>query len=227
MPGLAIKTGMSSEDFIAKEVASEDTVFLTGLMTVTGFQVNLPLTVTGILSFGMCGGLAPGLPVGSVCVASVLIDGNTIYRPNSLWTARLANAVGVKPVPYFSTGQFNLADTPEQRADLWAKYGCSAIDDESAAMAQFAKERGIPFAIMRVVSDAWDDTVPLAARQAINPDGSTNIDSIIAWLKANPEQAGSQIKDLAKTALEYNTALNVLLQSGQKVGEYFQFQWGV
>lgn len=226
MPGLAIKTGMSSEDFTAREVASGDTVFLSGIMAVADFQEKVPNTVTGILSFGLCGGLAPNLPVGSICIASVLITGNTLYRPNGLWTARLANAVNAKPIPYFSTGQFDLADTPEQRADLWNKYGCSAIDDESAAMAQFAKEeRGIPFAIMRVVSDAWNDTVPLAARHAVNPDGSANVDSIIAWLQANPGQAGTQLEDLGKTALEYNTALSVLLQAGNKVGPYFQ--WGV
>lgn len=225
MPGLAIKTGMSSEDTTAREVARWDTVFLTGMMSVVDFETKVPPTVTGIISFGLCGGLAPGLAVGSVCIASVLIDGNTLYRPNGLWTARLATACNAKTVPYFSTGQFDLADTPEQRADLWSKYGCSAIDDESAAMAQFAKERNLPFAIMRVVSDAWNDTVPLAARNAVNPDGTANVSSIIAWLEANPGQAGTEIKDLVKTAAEYTIALNVLQQAGQMVGEYFQ--WGV
>lgn len=221
MAGLAIKTGMTAEDFTAKEVASGDTVFLSGLMDVAAFLATVPSTVTGILSFGLCGGLAPNLPVGSICVASVLIDGNTLYRPRGVWTARLASAVGVKTVPYFSTGQFDLADTPEQRADLWSKYGCSAIDDESAAVAQFATERGIAFAIMRVVSDAWNDTVPLAARQAVNPDGSANVNSIIAWLRDHPDQIGEQVKDLIKTAAEYNTALSVLLDAGKKAGEHF------
>jgi adenosylhomocysteine nucleosidase len=225
MLGLCIKSGMTSEDATARMVARWDTVFLTGLMTVADFEAKVPPTVTGILSFGLCGGLAPGLSVGSVCLASVLIDGNTLYRPNALWTTRLAGVLGVKTVPYFSTGQFNLADTPQQRADLWEKYGCAAIDDESAAMAQFAKERNIPFAILRVVSDAWNDTVPLAARQAVNADGSSNVDSIITWLKDHPDQAGSELIDLAKTAAEYNTALNALLEAGNKVGEYFQ--WGI
>lgn len=221
MPGLAIKTGMTSEDMAAKEIASFDTVFLTGQMSAADFESKVPLTVTAILSFGLCGGLAPGLSVGGIALAGVLIDGNTIYRPNGLWTGRLASALGVKPVPYFSTGQFNLANSPAQRAELYNQYGASAIDDESGPMAQFAKQRNIPFAILRVVSDAWNDTVPLAARQAVNPDGSSNVSSIIAWLEAHPDQAGGQVLDLAKTALEYNESLATLLQVGQQAGQYF------
>lgn len=225
MAGLCIKTGLTAEDMTAKEVASFDTVFLTGQMTVADFEAKVPHIVTGILSFGLCGGLAPGLSVGGIALASVLIDGKTIYRPNGLWTGRLASALNIKPIPYFSTGEFNLANTPTQRAELYNQYGCSAIDDESGPMAEFAKRRGIAFAVLRVVSDAWNDTVPLAARNAVNADGSSNVGSIIAWLEAHPDQAGGQILDLAKTAMEYNQSLAVLLQTGQTVGEYFQ--WGV
>lgn len=223
MPGLCIKTGMTSEDMTAKEIASFDTVFLSGQMNMADFEAKVPKTVTGIISYGLCGGLAPGLPVGGIVLASVLIDGSTIYRPNGLWTGRLAQALNVRPLPYFSTGVFDLADTPDQRAKLYNNWGASAIDDESGPMAAFALERNIPFAILRVVSDAWNDTVPLAARHAVNPDGSSNVSSIIAWLEANPNQAGAEIIDLAKTAMEYNQSLAVLLQVGRQVGEYFQW----
>lgn len=223
VPGLAIKTGMTSEEATAKTVASWDTVVLSGQMGVADFVLKVPHTVTGILSFGLCGGLAPGLPVGGVVLAGTLIDGTETYHPDYDWTARLAMCLGVTPVPYFSTGQFNLADTPDQRAKLYQQYGTHAIDDESGPMAEFAKQRGIPFAVMRVVSDAWNDTVPLAARNALNPDGTANVSSIIAWLEANPDQAGGQIWDLSKIALDYNLSLNVLMQSGQKAGQYFQF----
>lgn len=225
MPGLCIKCGMSAEVATAKQAASFDTLVLSGIMDVAAFEAQVPSTVTGILSFGLCGGLVPGLPVGGVALANVLIDGKTIYRPNGLWTGRLAQALGVKPVPYFSTGEFDLADTPDQRAELHTLYGASAIDDESGPMAQFAQRRGIPFAILRVVSDAYNDTVPLAARHAINPDGSSNVGSIIAWLEAHPDQAGTELWDLVKIAGDYNQSLSVLVQCGQQVGEWFQ--WGV
>lgn len=223
MPNLCIKTGMTSEEQTAKQIASWDTLVLVGQYTLTNFLMKVPNTVAGILSFGLCGGLSPGLPVGGVVIASKLITNDTTYEPGYDWTERLCQCCGVQSVPYYSTGQFNLADTPPQRAALFQQTGAHAIDDESGPVAEFAKRRGIPFAILRVVSDAWDDTVPLAARNALNPDGTSNVNSILAYLEAHPAQDGEQLKDLAKTVLEYNHALNVLYSSGQKAGQYLQF----
>lgn len=214
---------MTIEANTAKLCASWDTLILSGQMTVADFERMVPSTVTGILSFGMCGGLAPGLPVGGVVLCSELITDQGIYYPDLIWNNKLSQTLDIAPSIYYSTGQFNLADTPAQRAALYQKYNAVAIDDESGPMAEFAGSRKIPFAVLRVVSDAWDDTVPLAARNALNPDGSSNVGSIISWLEAHPDQAAGQVWDLAGIALDYNNAANVLLRVGRQVGQFFQF----
>jgi nucleoside phosphorylase len=62
--------------------------------------------------------------------------------------------------------------TPEARARLAALTGAIAVDMESAAIARVARERGIPFAAIRVVTDGPDDTLVINWDRYRRPDGS-------------------------------------------------------
>jgi adenosylhomocysteine nucleosidase len=162
---LCIKTGMRNEYDIAKRYASWDrTLVLTGKQTLNDLLEHVPKTCTAIMSFGMCGGLRPGVVVGQTVIASYLIGPNGDNYPcNSAWQHSLFKKTHHFVQPYYSSGKFNQANTQEQRAAIHKKTGAWCIDDESLFVAQFAMRRGIPFIIARNVSDQWDDDVSITS----------------------------------------------------------------
>jgi adenosylhomocysteine nucleosidase len=62
--------------------------------------------------------------------------------------------------------------TPDARARLAATTGAIAVDMESAAVARVARERGIPFAAIRVVTDGPEDTLAIDWDRYRRPDGT-------------------------------------------------------
>jgi hypothetical protein len=163
---LCVKTGMRNEYDLAKRYALGALV-LTGIQTLEDLEKNVPASCRAIMSFGMCGGLRPFTPlVGQTVLASYLIGPRSeVYSTDYEWNSRLisklkgANLVG----PYYSSGKFNEADTPAQKAGIYVRTRAWCIDDESLFVAQFAQARGIPFVIARNVSDQWDDDVSVTA----------------------------------------------------------------
>lgn len=164
---LCIKVGMVPEFNIAKTHAAPGTVILSGIQTVETLQKNVPANCTGIMSFGMCGGISPALPVvGETVIASHLLGPNgEYYYPDAAWNDRLYAKTKARVQTYYSNGKFNTANTPAQREAIYRASGNTAwcIDDESLAVAQFARIRKIPFTILRNVSDQWDDDVSITA----------------------------------------------------------------
>ena len=76
----------------------------------------------------------------------------------------------------------------------------------SNSVACLAQARGIPFAVLRAVSDDADTSLPMAARHATNPDGRAHIQSVLEALRAEP----SQFFDLHKRAFEFVRAIGRL-----------------
>lgn len=181
-------------------------------------KLNLPHLVPAgcamIVSAGLCGGLAPGLGIGAMVVATRLTDrAGREDRPDEPWNTsvtKAAAAAGIKiaQCPYYSSGLLDEADTASQRAAIFRKYGAMAIDDESRYVAALAAQRRISFGVFRSVSDDWTETLPLAATGAImNKDGSANIAYLLRSLAQEPAY---QTIDLFKVARDYSASLDAL-----------------
>jgi hypothetical protein len=212
---LCIKTGMRNEYDLAKRYASSDTLVLTGIQTLQDLLKRVPQTCTAIMSFGMCGGLRPGLPtVGQTVLASRLIgpDGE-LYLCDHAWRLRIFEKTLHYVQPYYSSGKFNEANTPAQRAAIHAKTGAWCIDDESLFVAQFAKERKISFLIARNVSDQWDDDVSVTAG-ILNSQGQPQPLAVIGALFKAPLA-------LVKIGLDYRRSQTCLEQFASEIGPSF------
>lgn len=215
---LCIKTGMTDEFNIATAYAEKGTLILTGLQSLATLEQLVPQTCTGIISFGLCGGLSPGAQIGQIFIADTVITPTQTYQADIAWRKRLFAKTKAYERHWYSSGIFNTADTPEQRAALFKLTGCWVIDDETAFVAQFAANRNISFQVIRAVSDSATDTVPPAARNALNSNGSSNIEEVLASVIGDP----SQIGDLMRIGQEYYKSLAELRTCAIQIGPTFQ-----
>lgn len=181
--------------------------------------------VSHMVSMGLCGGLSPRIVVGNVVLAGTVTNGSsTSYASDWPWCKKIldaTNAVGYKlgTIRYYSDGKIDEADTPEQRAKMYHDTKAEAIDDESYYMIQLAEKRHLPWVVIRSVSDAALDTVPLAARgAAMNSDGSSNINYVLQHLARDP----IEVFDLIKIAADFKYSLETLQAVAIAIGSHFQ-----
>jgi adenosylhomocysteine nucleosidase len=221
---LTIVTGLSEEADVARSVASPDVLILCGQAQRDDLAHLVPPNCTTIMKFGLCGGISPELAtIGQIVLADNLTDGaGGIYHPDPVWLHRIFGCTKAYERHWYSSGLYNTADTPAQRAALFKATGCAAIDDEGLAVAKFAAARNISFAVVGSISDTFADSVPRAAYNATNPDGSSNVGSIINYLIAHPCEDPEEIWDLGQLAVDFNTSINELRTCAIQLGPLFQ-----
>lgn len=222
MQTVAVKCGMSVEADIARHHAGSDALVLYGAQGATpdALEANVPKTVRGIISFGVCGGLSPLAKIGQAFICSTLVTPTGTYYADIGWRKRLFAATRFYERHWWSTSVFNTANDRAQRDALYDRTGCWIDDDETWAVAEFARKRGIPFQALRVVSDGEEDNLPPAVADALNSDGSFNLGAVISSLVTDPRQFPA----LFKTAENFKTSLDQLGVAAQLAGPDFQFE---
>ncbi len=153
----------------------------------------------GIISFGIAGGLRPGLPSGTVVVGtSVIHSSGRIYPADTRWSDRLFEALpNAESGAVIGSGSV-IADRDEKRA-IYLKSGAFVADMESHIVAQTAHAYGLPFAVLRVIADTSDQELPHAAVNGLNPDGTPNIAAVLQSLAAQPTQLWSLLRTAGAT----------------------------
>jgi adenosylhomocysteine nucleosidase len=212
---LCIKTGMKNEYDLAKRYASADTLVLTGIQTLENLLANVPKSCKAIMSFGMCGGLRPDVLVGQTVIASYLVDPHgATYVCDMYWRDRICTKTQHRTqLPYYSSGKFNEANTPAQRAAIYTKTNAWCIDDESLFVAQFAMRREIPFIIARNVSDQWNDDVSITS-DILDAQGRPKPMAVASALFKSP-------LSLIKIGMNYQRSQNALELFAKEIGPNF------
>jgi adenosylhomocysteine nucleosidase len=169
--------------------------------------------VAGVVSFGLCGALDPSLKVGDLVIGETVADADDCYEADSAWAARIAALL-----PEASVGRFARAERPvasaAEKAELRQRTGAIAVDLESFPVAKLARWFGVPFAVVRAVSDAADRALPPAAQVGLGVDGRPAIGPVFASLRSNPWQIGA----LIRTALEAEDGFHALERARQLLG---------
>jgi nucleoside phosphorylase len=215
---LCIKTGMKNEFDVATKHAAPSTLVLTGIQMVEDLERSVPKECEAIMSFGMFGGLRPGAPVVSqTVIASKLIgpDGET-YEVDHAWKQRLFEATRFFVQPYYSSGKFNEASTPVQRATIYGRTGAWCVDDESLWVAQFAKARKIPFVIARNCSDQWDQDVSVTSAM-LTAKGGVDPLSVLKGIVTSPIT-------MARIAYDYARSQSALEKFAEKIAPGFGWE---
>jgi adenosylhomocysteine nucleosidase len=160
-----------------------------------------------ILSIGICGALSPELRVGDAVLASEVIAAQEYFVTNVSWTRELRSRLPAAVVAPLA-GMDAISADRASKARLRAETHASAVDMESHVAARAAKEHGLPFAALRVVSDAAHRTLPPAARLALQPSGSIDLAAVLRSVLRAP----LQIPALMRTAWEAEIAFAALLR---------------
>ena len=145
--------------------------------------------VSGLLSFGLAGGLDPALRPGDLVIPeAVLLDG-------IVWStdAALRRRFGAATAGALLAGTQIVADASAKRA-LFEATGAVAIDLESGAVAQVARRHGLPFAVLRAVCDPAERNLPPAALAALNAAGAIGLSRVLAAVARRPGQIGELLR---------------------------------
>ena len=171
-------------------------------------------SVRGIISFGICGGLAPNLAPGTCIIASGIVSRGDRIPVDQEWSARLQRLLPqAADGPIADIGA--LLATKKEKSALFAMTGALGADMESHVAAEMAADRQIPFACLRAIADpAWSDLPPAASCAVINENGTVNKGAVLRSLLAKP----GQVPALVRAARETNAAFNALFRCRNLIG---------
>jgi adenosylhomocysteine nucleosidase len=167
----------------------------------------IALGCRGLISFGVAGGLAPGLEAGTCIVASSVVSADSRLSTDRSWSQALLNAIP-GAVSGALAGAPGSVATPADKRALHRRTGALAVDTESHVVAGVAVDRGLPVAVVRVVCDPVTRPLPDVALRAVRPDGSTDVVTLLRALLRQPDK----FKELLQIALDARSARATLLQ---------------
>ncbi|HWF68474.1 MAG TPA: hypothetical protein VG187_02695 [Mycobacterium sp.] len=159
------------------------TAVITGIGTALAHAATVRLLdtvdVEWVIVVGIAGAIENQTPIGTLVLPEVVVsaaDGSE-YRPTPL---RIGNAYGK-----LCTTDELLLD-PALHADLRAQ-GVVALDMETAAVAKVCDERGVPWSVVRAISDrAGDGSVDADIVGLSHPNGRPNLSAVARYLVKHP-----------------------------------------
>jgi hopanoid-associated phosphorylase len=219
-PRIAIVVGMKSE---ARIVGGADSIVVVGGGSAARVEDGLArlhqaAPLHGVLSFGVAGGLAPGLRPGDLVAPAAVLSGSTAFACHQGWTRHVARSAS-KANHGLLLGVDEPIHAPEHKRRLHKQTGAVAVDMESHGAARFAYANNLPFAVFRAISDPQHRAIPPAALAGFKPDGSADAFAVLAALARSPKQTAA----LIRTALDAREALAALLGSRRRFGRLFGF----
>lgn len=155
-----------------------------------------------LISFGLAGGLSPGLEPGAIIVPkAVLLRGRHMATDPAL-----SNALGGFTAPYLLASE-GVVGSVAGKAERWNDTRAAAVDLESGAVADAAQKKRLPFAVLRVICDPADRPLPPAAVAALSGQGSIRLLHIAASVLTQPSQISS-LMALSRDAVLARKALS-------------------
>ena len=164
-----------------------------------------------LMSFGLAGGLDPALAAGSVVLPREVVfdDGGNSYATEPCWHAAVAQLIGTRLT--VSTGRLLTCPEPlgsvAAKADAFRRSAAVAVDMESAAVAEVARDARLPFLAVRAIVDTASDTVPQAALAAAAIDSAgVRVLRLLVSLARTPRE----LAPLVRLGGRYRSAMRTL-----------------
>jgi nucleoside phosphorylase len=132
--------------------------------------------VSFLVGAGAAGALDPSLRTGEILVASRVVDEvGEAPAPDASLVSR-AVALGAKPATFVTVAR--PMTSSREKSEIARRFGgtdtTAVVDMESAAWARAAAKHGIPYAILRAVSDTFEEELPAFLSSCMAADGSVD-----------------------------------------------------
>jgi adenosylhomocysteine nucleosidase len=153
---------------------------------------------SGLVSFGIAGGLEPSLRPGSLIVPDTVCDEAGLRcAVDAEWrqrvVARLRQA-GLACTTGDILGCAAIAATPERKRALRQSTQAAALDLESHLVAQAATRGRVPFLVLRALADPAERLLPPAALIGLSADGKPAVWPVLMSLARRPAQLGALLE---------------------------------
>ncbi len=198
---IGIVVGISAETDVAKRLSS-NVLCAGGRPDVAARHAKTLIDggATTLMSIGIAGGLAPGLPPGTIVVPDSIVTDEGIYPALAECAERARARVGSL------YGGRRIVDTVAEKGALAARTGAIAVDLESGPVAREAAAAGIPFIAIRAIADPGWEALPPAALLPLDYRGRPILRSVLWSVLTNP----AQISPLISTGRNTKIALDSL-----------------
>ncbi|MFZ0829095.1 MAG: hypothetical protein WAO02_16905 [Verrucomicrobiia bacterium] len=155
-----------------------------------------------VLTCGFAGGLNPDLKLGEVVFETRFPSSSrresaqtgigSQSEPTHVGGYDQFVAAGAKPARFFCADR--IATTVAEKKRLRAETGADAVEMESAAIHAVCRERGIPCATVRVISDTAGEDLPLDFNQLARPDKNLDYGKLALAVLKSPGKIGALLK---------------------------------
>jgi len=141
-----------------------------------------------VVVVGIAGALSPTLQPGDLVVADEVRDsGEPIAAPDADWVSRALRHANTVAGTAISTSRILCTAAEKAEARLGQPEDRPAtVDLESAAFARAAVKREIPYLILRAVSDAADEELPLDLNRCRDRDGGIRRLAVVGRALVHP-----------------------------------------
>ena len=139
-----------------------------------------------VLTGGFAGGLNPDLRLGEVLFETADAD----------LRGRLLLA-GAKPALFFCADR--IATTVREKQALRVQTGADVVEMESGAIQAVCRERGLPCATVRVISDTAGEDLPLDFNALAKPDKNLDFAKLFLAIARSPGKIGALLELRRKT----------------------------
>jgi adenosylhomocysteine nucleosidase len=193
---IGVVVGLAAEARIARRVGWPVVI---GGGTAAGAEAAANALVkqgcTGLISFGLAGGLDPMLRPGALIVPCAVTTGGRRYATDPNLSRRLGGAT-----PHLMLGADAIVESVEEKRRQRGLTGAAAIDLESGAVARVASTLNIPFAVLRAICDPAERALPPAALVALDARGGIKAWRVLVSIVARPTQLPALLALVADAA---------------------------
>ncbi|MGB0695563.1 MAG: hypothetical protein ACPGOY_07930 [Rhodospirillaceae bacterium] len=137
-----------------------------------------------LVSFGTAGGLSPLVGPGDLILAEQVVTADGGQFPTALDS--IPEALGILGRRGVMIGSDKVIPDPAAKTALAEAHTALAVDMESHAVAQVAQKAGVPFLVLRVVTDPAERALPSWLLGCVRRDGTTRYGRLAKRVAANP-----------------------------------------